>query len=159
EASSASTGPSARTPSLRSPSSGPVASMHPRLRRSSPRRPSERLRAPPARSWRSCPDAFRGLESGAVRLRKGIRAPRPRRRRIRKLRLLALLLVLFLLSSVAFTLGVVRAVASEIPALDPANQRGDLDTFIYDSNTRSPRVLARLTGSESRVLLKSISDV
>jgi len=67
--------------------------------------------------------------------------------------------VLLLLASVAFTFGMVRAVASEIPALDPANQHGDLDTFIYDSNTRSPRVLARLTGAESRVLLKSIRDV
>jgi len=67
--------------------------------------------------------------------------------------------VLLLLASVAFTLGLVRAVAGEIPALDPAKQRGDLDTYIYDSNARSPRVLARLTGTESRVLLKSISDV
>jgi penicillin-binding protein 1A len=66
---------------------------------------------------------------------------------------------LLLLASVAFTLGLVRAVAGEIPALDPATQRGDVDTYIYDSNTRSPRVLARLTGTESRVLLKSISDV
>jgi penicillin-binding protein 1A len=70
-----------------------------------------------------------------------------------------LLVVLLLLASGAFTLGLVRAVAGEIPALDPANQHGDLDTFIYDSNTRSPRVLARLTGAESRVLLKSIRDV
>ena len=68
-------------------------------------------------------------------------------------------MVLFLLASGAFTLGLVRAVAGEIPALDPAHQSGDLDTFIYDSNTRSPRVLARLTGAESRVLLKSIRDV
>jgi penicillin-binding protein 1A len=67
--------------------------------------------------------------------------------------------VLLLLASVAFTLGLVRAVAGEIPALDPARQRGDVDTYIYDSNTRSPRVLARLTGAESRVLLKSIGDV
>jgi len=66
---------------------------------------------------------------------------------------------MLLLASVAFTLGLLRAVAGEIPALDPAQQRGDLDTYIYDSNTRSPRVLARLTGRESRVLLKSISDV
>jgi penicillin-binding protein 1A len=94
-----------------------------------------------------------------LRLRRGSRAPRRRRRRIRKLRLLALLVVLLLLMSVAFTLGLVRAVAGEIPALDPARQRGDLDTYIYDSNTRSPRVLARLTGKESRVLLKSIGDV
>jgi penicillin-binding protein 1A len=67
--------------------------------------------------------------------------------------------VLLLLASVAFTLGLVRAVAGEIPALDPARQRGDIDTYIYDSNTRSPRVLARLSGTESRVLLKSIGDV
>ncbi len=94
-----------------------------------------------------------------MRLRRGIEAPRRRRRRIRKLRLLALLVVLLLLASGAFALGLVRAVAGEIPALDPAHQSGDLDTFIYDSRTRSPRVLARLTGAESRVLLNSIRDV
>ena len=63
-----------------------------------------------------------------LRLRRGIEAPRRRRRRIRKLRLLALLVVLLLLASGAFTLGLVRAVAGEIPALDPAHQSGDLDT-------------------------------
>ncbi len=75
------------------------------------------------------------------------------------MRLLALLVVLLVLVTGAFTLGLVRALAGEIPALDPANQHGDVDTLIYDSNTQSPRVLARLTGSESRTLLKSISDV
>ena len=73
--------------------------------------------------------------------------------------MLALALVLFLLASIAFTLGVVRAVAGEIPSCDPARQRGDVDTFIYDSNIRSPRVLARLTGRESRILLKSMQGV
>ena len=57
----------------------------------------------------------------------------------------------------AFALGVVRAVASEIPALDPAHQHSEVDTVIYASNGYS--VLARLSGSESRVLLKNIGDV
>jgi len=71
--------------------------------------------------------------------------------------LLALLVVLLLLASVAFTLGVVRAVAGEISALEPPRQHRDVATVIYASNGYS--VLARLTGSESRVLLKNISDV
>jgi len=91
-----------------------------------------------------------------LRLRRGIEAPR-RRRRIRKLRLLALLVVLGLLASVAFTLGLVRAVAGEIPSLDPARQRGDVDSVIYAADGRS--VLAVLRGSQSRVLLASIDDV
>src|SRR5581483_3689460 len=79
-----------------------------------------------------------------LRLRRGIEAPR-RRRRIRKLRLLALLVALGLLASVAFTLGLVRAVAGEIPSLDPARQRGDVDSVIYAADGRS--VLAVLRGS------------
>ena len=91
-----------------------------------------------------------------MRLRRNTRAPR-KRRRIRKLRLLALLFGLLVLSSVAFTLGLVQAVAGEIPALDPSNQRGDVDTYIYASDGRS--VLAVLRGSESRVLVPSIDDI
>jgi penicillin-binding protein 1A len=85
-------------------------------------------------------------------------APR-RRRRIRKLRLLALIAVLLVLASVAFTFGLVRAVASAIPQLDPALQRGDVDTLIYDSSSHPPRVLARLTGAESRTLVTSIDRI
>jgi penicillin-binding protein 1A len=91
-----------------------------------------------------------------LRLRRNTKARR-KRRRIRKLRLLALLLILFVLSSVAFTLGLVRAVAGEIPALDPSHQRGDVDTYIYASDGHS--VLAVLRGSESRVLVPSIDGV
>jgi len=93
---------------------------------------------------------------GRLRLRRNTRAPR-KRRRIRKLRLLALLLILFVLSSVAFTLGLVRAVAGEIPALDPSHQHGDVDTYIYASDGHS--VLAVLHGSESRVLVPKIDDI
>jgi penicillin-binding protein 1A len=65
-------------------------------------------------------------------------------------------LVLTVLAGVAFTFGLVRAIASEIPALDPARQaRADVDSVIYDSNTRSPRVLAVVRGDESRVLVTS----
>ena len=55
------------------------------------------------------------------------------------------------LSTLAFTFGLVRAVASEIPSLDPATQRSDVDTVVYASNGR--RVLAVLRGEESRVLV------
>jgi penicillin-binding protein 1A len=75
----------------------------------------------------------------------------PRRRRVRKLRLAALLLVLTTLAFLSFSFGVVRAVASEIPSLDPATQRTDVDTVVYASNGRS--VLAVLRGEESRVLV------
>ncbi|HEU0337649.1 MAG TPA: PBP1A family penicillin-binding protein [Gaiellaceae bacterium] len=93
-----------------------------------------------------------------MRLRRS-KETRPKRRRIRKLRLSALLLVLFTLASVAFGLGLVRAVAGEIPKLDPARQQSadDLDSVIYASNGRS--VLAVLRGSESRVLVRSIDEI
>ena len=56
-------------------------------------------------------------------------------------------------AGLSFTFGLVRAVASEIPALDPATQRSDVDTVVYASNGRS--VLAVLRGDESRVLVKT----
>jgi penicillin-binding protein 1A len=62
-----------------------------------------------------------------------------------------LLCVLLVLAILAFTFGLVRAVASEIPSLDPATQRSDVDTVVYASNGR--RVLAVLRGDESRVLV------
>ncbi len=65
--------------------------------------------------------------------------------------------VLVLLSGMAFTFGLVRAVASEIPRLDPAAQRSQVDGVVYASNGRS--VLTVLRGDESRVLLKDIDDV
>ena len=77
----------------------------------------------------------------------------PRRRRVRKRRLAALLAVLALLAGLSFSFGLVRAVASEIPALDPAAERSDVDTVVYASNGRS--VLAVLRGDESRVLVRT----
>ena len=77
----------------------------------------------------------------------------PRRRRVRKRRLAALVAVLFVAALLSFTFGLVRAVASEIPALDPAAQRSDVDTVVYAANGRS--VLAVLRGDESRVLVKT----
>ena len=56
-----------------------------------------------------------------------------------------------MLATLSFTFGLVRAVASEIPSLDPAAQRADVDTVVYASNGRS--VLAVLRGDESRVLV------
>ena len=93
---------------------------------------------------------------GVLRFRRSTKVPR-KRGRIRKLRLLAVLTVLVLLAGMAFSFGLVRAVASEIPLLDPAAQRGQLDGVIYASNGRS--VLTVLRGKESRVLLNDISDV
>ena len=76
--------------------------------------------------------------------------PRPRRR-VRKRRLAALVAVLFVAAALSFTFGLVRAVASEIPALDPAAQHADVDTVVYAENGRT--VLAVLRGEESRVLV------
>jgi penicillin-binding protein 1A len=92
-----------------------------------------------------------------LQLRRRTEARPRRRRRIRKLRLLALGAVLFLLAAVAFLFGLVRAVASEIPPLDPAAQQAgrQLDTVIYAAPDASGqrRVLAILRGDESRVLV------
>ena len=79
------------------------------------------------------------------------------------MRLLALLTVLLLLGGAAFCLGFVRAVATEIPNLDPANRRAadDVDTVIYAAPDASGnrRVLAVLRGAESRVLVRSVDEV
>jgi penicillin-binding protein 1A len=62
-----------------------------------------------------------------------------------------MLFVLLALAALSFTFGLVRAVASEIPSLDPAASHTDVDTVVYASNGR--RVLAVLRGSQSRVLV------
>jgi penicillin-binding protein 1A len=61
--------------------------------------------------------------------------------------------VLVVAAALSFTFGLVRAVASEIPALDPAAQRSDVDTVVYAENGRT--VLAVLRGDESRVLVQT----
>jgi penicillin-binding protein 1A len=88
-----------------------------------------------------------------LRLRRRTEAPRLRRR-IRKLRLLALLLVLFVLAGVAFSFGLVTAVGTEIPQLDPSARRvHDLDGVILGRGKNGTRVLSILNGDESRVLV------
>jgi penicillin-binding protein 1A len=67
------------------------------------------------------------------------------------------LTLLVLLAATAFTFGLVRAVASEIPQLDPAAEHAEVDGVVYASNGHS--VLAVLRGDESRVLLKDIDDI
>jgi penicillin-binding protein 1A len=64
------------------------------------------------------------------------------------------IVVLLLLSSTAFTFGLVTAIAGEIPALDPRYQeRVAKDGYIYDRS--GTRVLAVLRGRESRVIVDS----
>jgi penicillin-binding protein 1A len=88
-----------------------------------------------------------------VRLRRRKVWPR-KRRRIRKLRLAVLLLVLMALSLASFTYGLITAVGSEIPDLDPARiEKREQNGYLYDR--KGQRVLAVLRGSESRVLVKS----
>ena len=82
-------------------------------------------------------------------------APAKPRRRIRKLRLLGLLLILFLLGLLSFAFGLVTAVASQVPSLDPARlQKQEVDGYIYAA-VPSRRVLAVLRGSESRIIVPS----
>ncbi|MGB2875216.1 MAG: PBP1A family penicillin-binding protein [Gaiellaceae bacterium] len=82
-------------------------------------------------------------------------APAKPRRRIRKLRLLGLLLILFLLGLVSFAFGLVTAIASQIPSLDPGRlQKQEVDGYVYAANP-SARVLAVLRGSQSRIIVRS----
>jgi penicillin-binding protein 1A len=73
-------------------------------------------------------------------------------RRIRKLRLFALLALLAVLGLASFSVGLVTAIAGEIPALDPSRIHNQTDGFIYAGNDR---VLSVLRGSQSRILLRS----
>src|SRR6266516_54588 len=63
--------------------------------------------------------------------------------------------MLFLLGLTAFFLGLVTAVAGEIPSLDPARlQKQEADGYIY-AGVPSRRVLAVLRGSQSRIIVAS----
>jgi penicillin-binding protein 1A len=62
-----------------------------------------------------------------------------------------LLCLLFVVASFSFMFGLVRAIASEIPSLDPTAAHTEVDTVVYASNGRT--VLAVLRGNESRVLV------
>ena len=72
------------------------------------------------------------------------------RRRIRKLRLFALLALLAVLGFASFSVGLVTAIASQIPLLDPSRIHNQTDGYIYASNGR---VLSVLRGSQSRIML------
>jgi penicillin-binding protein 1A len=74
--------------------------------------------------------------------------------------MLALLVLLGLVGSAAFAFGLVTAIASEIPQLDPARYRYQPDKNSYIT-TADGRVLAVLRGDEARIVVKSdeISDV
>jgi len=99
------------------------------------------------------PPNGRPAANGSPEPEPGPRRVKGRGRRIRKLRLLALVLVLGLLSFASFSFGMVTAIASQIPALDPAHQQKfEHDGFIYDKNGN---LLAVLRGRESRVILTS----
>ncbi|HEY3920619.1 MAG TPA: PBP1A family penicillin-binding protein [Gaiellaceae bacterium] len=84
------------------------------------------------------------------------RKPRaPKRRHIRKLRLASLTLVLLALGAAAFTFGLLRAVASQIPELNPArlNREPQANTYVYANDGKT--ILAVLRGSQARVILPS----
>jgi penicillin-binding protein 1A len=75
-----------------------------------------------------------------------------RRRRIRKLRLLALLCVLLLLAAASFSVGLITAIAGQLPNLDPKRaQAGEVDGYVYADNGKT--ILAVLRGSEARELV------
>jgi penicillin-binding protein 1A len=78
---------------------------------------------------------------------------RPRRRRIRKLRLLLLLVVLGVLGTTALGLGLVSAIASQIPALDPSKHHQQVNGYIYANDGHT--ILSVLRGSQARVIVAS----
>ena len=80
---------------------------------------------------------------------------RPRKRhRIRKLRLLALLALLGVLGLAAFTAGMMKALAQQVPAFNPLNQKTlKQNTYIYASDGHT--VLAILRGDQARVVIPS----
>ena len=85
--------------------------------------------------------------------RRSDNGPRKPRRRLKKLRLLLLVLLTTVVGSIAFVFGVITAVSSELPALDPANATTTEEIgFIYDRNGRQ---IARLRGDEARVIVES----
>ena len=85
-------------------------------------------------------------------LRRRENAAPAKRRRIRKLRLLVLTFALLVLALSSFTFGLVTAVGSVASNCDPARQRHQVNTKIYDSTGN--RILAVLRGSENRVLVE-----
>ena len=58
-----------------------------------------------------------------------------------------------MLSLASFSVGLVTAIAGEIPSLDPSRIKNQTDGFIYAGDGK--RVLAVLRGSQSRILLRS----
>jgi penicillin-binding protein 1A len=60
--------------------------------------------------------------------------------------------VLAMLAATSFTFGLISAIASEIPSLDPENRKEVVNGYIYAADGK--RVLAVLRGSESRVLVE-----
>ena len=70
------------------------------------------------------------------------------------MRLLALLCVLGLLAVVSFAFGLVRAISSQLPSLDPARaQQLEVNGYIYASDGHT--ILSVLRGSQARVLVSS----
>src|SRR5262249_60221238 len=93
-----------------------------------------------------------GYTSGVLALlRRKNRAPK--RRRIRKLRLTGLLAILLVLGLSAFMFGLLRAVSSEIPSLDPRAiaKQPQANTYLYASDGHT--ILAILRGSQARVIV------
>jgi penicillin-binding protein 1A len=96
---------------------------------------------------------WRGYNPAVLSRRRRSAAARPKgARRIRKLRLFALLALLAVLGLASFSVGLVTAIAGEIPSLDPSRIHNQTDGFIYASNGR---VLSVLRGSQSRIILRS----
>src|SRR5271170_6059781 len=73
----------------------------------------------------------------------------PKSRRIRKLRLLALIFVLGLLGLAAFTVGMLKAVASQVGSLDPTRQQAhqQANTYVYAGDGST--ILEILRGSQA----------
>ncbi len=112
----------------------------------SPSRPARRssVRRRPDRSY--TPRAL-------LRRKRTDAPPKRRRRRIRKLRLLLLIVVLGVLGTTALGLGLVSAIASQVPELDPTKQHQQVNGYIYADDGHT--ILSVLRGSQARVIVAS----
>ena len=83
------------------------------------------------------------------------RSKAPKRRRIRKLRFLAILAALGLVSLVSFTYGLVSAVASDLPSLEPRVEGKRVQELGYVYASDGKTLLAVLRGDENRIVVAS----
>jgi penicillin-binding protein 1A len=83
------------------------------------------------------------------------RSKPPKRRRLRKLRFLALFTILCLVSLVSFAYGLISAIASELPSLEPRVEGKRVQELGYVYASDGKTVLSVLRGDENRIVVDS----